>query len=116
MKIVEYDRLARQPCRGRAAGVDRCSGVSELPLPEEQRYPRPIRILLRRSRRTLAVTRTASGRASTADSEGNSDRSPCCAHEVCCASCGETSLFCLRSEAVRLPDPAACSRNETILK
>jgi len=42
--------------------------------------------------------------------------SPCCAHEVCCASCGGTSLPCLRSEATPLPDPEACSRNETAVK
>jgi len=46
MKIVEYDRLARQPCRGRAAGVDHLSYVSELPLLDKQRRSRPIRALL----------------------------------------------------------------------
>ena len=149
MKVVEYDRLARQPCRGRAAGVDHlseaplgyenapriektCSGgnilggieqkpsreCSELPLPDEQRRPRSIRTLLRRSRRTLAVTRTASGRASTADFGGNSGQYAPRIEKKClggvrvvreghCASCGETSLPCLRSEAA--PTATSCN-------
>src|SRR5664280_481913 len=116
MKAVEYDRLARKPCRGSAAKVDHLSDVSELPLLNKQRRPRPIRIPLRRSHRTLAVTRTASGRASTADPEDNSNKETAFCAPSSCASCGDTSLFCLRSEATRLPDPEACSRNETILK
>jgi len=97
MKIVEYDRLARKPCRGRAAGVNHLSqaplglnksprgDMPELPLPpiwaetlSTDPYP------ARRSCRTLAVTRTASGRASTADpgGNGNSARSPRSVREV----------------------------------
>src|SRR5450830_109359 len=81
MKLVEYDRLARRPCRGRAAGVDHLSDV-RVTSAQQAETPSTDPYLLRRSHRTLAVTRTASGRASTADPGGNSGRSPRSVREV----------------------------------
>src|SRR5450830_850448 len=81
MKLVEYDRLAQRPCRGRAAGVDHLSDVrvtsaQQAETPSTDPYPTET------EPQNIGCHKDCFGPCKHGWSGGNSGRSPRSVREV----------------------------------
>lgn len=113
----ETPLVLRKRLGGSAPWADRKSPgrCSELPLPRRQRRPRPIRRLPKRSNRTPVTTELFHAAQAVTVPKGDLTGvrvvRNVCAHPAvnhpCCA---------WLSEAVTMPDPEACGRNETVIQ